>query len=132
MSDVPIEGYLFTPRVVEERLDRGFANNMWFNIFQNAIVETLVAHAYDHYPIYVNVAPTPRPIVSKRHFRYENVWHLEPGFKDLVTNSWQEHSNHTIIPKLSSCAEECLFGKKSHCHKIKTDIEDCRKQLQET
>jgi len=116
LSDVPIEGYLFTwlkslgtSRVVEERLDRGLANNMWFNIFPNATVETLVALASDHYPIYVNVAPTPWPIVSKRHFRYENAWHLEPGFKDLVTNSWQEHSNHTIIPKLSSCAEECLF-----------------------
>jgi len=139
LSDVLIEGYPFTwfkslgtPRVVEERLDRALANNLWFNIFPNATVETLVAPASDHYPIYVNVAPTPRPHVSQRHFCYENVWHLEPGFKDLVTNSWQEYSTHTIIPKLSSCAEDLSVWKKSHCHKLKTDIEDCRKQLQET
>ncbi|XP_039684970.1 uncharacterized protein [Medicago truncatula] len=139
LSDVPIEGYPFTwfkslgtPRAVEERLDRALANNLWFNIFLNATVETLVAPASDHYPIYVNVAPTPRPHVFKRHFRYENAWHLEPGFKDLVTNSWQEYSTHTIISKLSSCAEVMSVWKKSHCHKLKTDIEDCRKQLQKT
>jgi len=80
----------------------------------------------------VKVAPTPRPYASKRNFRYENVWHLEPGFKDLVTNSWQEHSIHNIIPKLSSCAEDITVWRKSHCHKLKVDIEDCRKQLQET
>ena len=48
LSDVPVEGYLFTwfkslgtPRAVEERLDRALANNLWFNLFSNAIVETL-------------------------------------------------------------------------------------------
>jgi len=136
LSDVPIEGYPFTlfkslgtPRAVEERLDPALANNLWFNIFPNAIVETLVAPASDHYPIYVNVAPSPRPYASKRNFQYENAWHLEPGFKDFVTNSWQEHSLNNIIPKLSSCVEDMSVWRKSHCHKLKIDIEDCRKQL---
>jgi len=75
---------------------------LWFNIFPNAIVETLVAPASDHYPIFVNVAHTPQPYASKHNFCYENAWHLEPGFKDLVTNSWQEHSTHNIILNLSS------------------------------
>jgi len=136
LSDVPIEGYpytwfksLGTPRAVEERLDRALANNLWFNIFPNATVEILVAPASDHYPILVNVAPTPRLQVPKRHFRYENVWQLEPGFKDLVTNSWQDYSTSTLIPKLSSCAEECGRGKNTHCHKLKRDIENCPKMM---
>ena len=139
LSDVPLEGYPFTwfkslgtPRAVEERLDRALANNLWFNIFPTASVETLVAPASDHYHIYVNLAPTPRLHTHKRHFRYENAWHLEPGFTELVTNSWQEHSTHTIIPKLSSCAEDMSVWKKTHCHKLKKDIEYCHKQLQET
>jgi len=134
LSDVPIEVYPFTwfkslgtPRAVEERLDRALANNLWFNIFPNVSVETLVAPASNHYLIYVNVAPTPRMRASKRHFRYENVWHLEPGFKELVTNSWQEYSTHNIIPKLASCAEDMSVWKKSHCHKLKIDIADCCK-----
>jgi len=138
LSDVLVEGYPFTwfkslgtSRAVEERLDRALANNLWFNLFPNAIVETLVAPASDHYPIHVTVAPIPRHYVSKRNFRYENAWHLEPGFTDLVTNSWQEHSPHNIIPKLFSCAEDMSVWQKSDCHKLRIDIDDCRKQLQE-
>ena len=117
---------------MEERLDRALANDLWFNIFPNATVETLVAPTFDHYPILVNIAPTPRTQIHKRHFRYENVWHLEPGFKDLVTNSWQEYSSSTLLPKLSSCAEDIWVWKKSHCHRLKKDIEACRQQLHET
>jgi len=36
------------------------------------------------------------------------------------------------MPKLSSCAEDMWAWKKSHCHQLRKDIEDCRKQLQET
>jgi hypothetical protein len=68
---------------VEERLDRALGNTSWFNLFPNATVETLVAPASDHYPILLNCSPTPRPQVYKRNFRYENAWHLEPGFKDF-------------------------------------------------
>jgi len=66
---------------VGEWLDRALTNNLWFNMFPNATVETLVAPASDHYPILVNIAPIPRPHVPKGHFCYENVWQLEPGFK---------------------------------------------------
>jgi hypothetical protein len=139
LSDVQVEGYpytwfksLGTPRAVEERLDRALANNLWFNMFPNATVESLVARAPDHYPILVNVVPIPQSHVPKRHFRYKNAWQLEPGFKELVTNSWQYHSTSTLMPKLSSCAEDMWVWKKHHCHKLKTDIEECRKQLQET
>ena len=138
LSDVPVEGYpytwlksLGTSHAVEERLDHALGNNLWFDMFPNAIVETLVAPASDHYPILVNVAPTPRPHVHKRLFRYENAWQLEPGFKELVTNSWQDHSASTLMPKLSSCAEDIWVWKKNHCHKLKTDIEDCRRQMQD-
>jgi len=136
LSDIPVEGYpytwfksLGTMRAVEERLDRALANNLWFNLFPNAIVETLVAPSSDHYPILVTIAPTPRPRVHKRHFRYENAWHLEPGFTYLVTNSWQVYASIALAPKLSSCAEDMWVSKKSHCHKLKKDIEACRQQL---
>jgi len=72
LLDVPIEGYpyawfksLGTPRAVEERLDRALANNLWFNLFQNASVETLVAPASDHYPILFNRSPMPKPHLHK-------------------------------------------------------------------
>jgi len=69
---------------MEERLDRALANNLWFNIFSDATVETLVAPASDHYPILINVTPTPRPQYHKRHFLYENAWPLERGLSSLL------------------------------------------------
>ena len=48
LSDVPIEGYLFTwfkslgtPRAIKERLDRALANNVWFDFFQLPNLNTL-------------------------------------------------------------------------------------------
>jgi len=68
LSDVSTEGYpytwfksLGTPHAVEERLDRALANNLWFTLFPNASIETLVAPASDHYPILLNRNPLPRP-----------------------------------------------------------------------
>jgi len=135
-SDVPVEGYPFTwfkslgmGRAVEERLDRALANSLWFNFFPEASVETLVVPTSDHYPILLNCRPIPRHHLNKRHFQYENAWHLEPGFKDMVTNSWQVYSNNSIMPKMSSCAKEMVVWSKAHCHKLKSKIEDCRRQL---
>jgi len=67
LSDVPLEGYPFTwfkslgtTRAVEERLDRALANNAWFNIFPNAMLEILAAPASDHYPILLHRSYVPR------------------------------------------------------------------------
>nr|ABD33242.1 Hemopexin, related [Medicago truncatula] len=135
LLDVQVEGYPFTwfkslgtPRAMEERLDRALANNSWLNLFPEATVETLVAPASDHYPILLN-RTVPHPHLNKRHFRYENAWHLEPGFKDLVTDSWLVYSSNPLIPKLSSCAEDMSAWSKAHCNKLKIDIEDCRRQM---
>jgi len=117
---------------VKERLDRALANNFWFNLFPNATIETFVAPASDHYPILLKCSPTPRPQYHKRNFHYENVWHLEPGFKDLVTNSWQVYSSHTLVLKLSECAEDMSIWRKTHCRQVKIEIEDCRRQLHNT
>jgi hypothetical protein len=117
---------------VEERLDRALANNLWFNLFMNATIETLVAPASNHYPILLKCSPTPLPQHHTRHFRYESAWQLEPDFKELVTNSWKVYSSHTLIPKLSSCVEDMSVWRKTHCHQLKIDIEDCRRQLHNT
>jgi len=81
-------------------------------MFPNASLENLVAPTSDHYPILLKCSPKPRPIHHARDFKYENAWHLEPGFKELVTNSWQVHSTHTIIPKMLAFAEDMFDWKK--------------------
>jgi hypothetical protein len=94
LSHGPVEGYPFTwfkslgtPRVVEERLDRALANNSWLNQFSNALLENLVAPVSDHYPLLLHRCYVSRPHAPPRKFRYENMWQLEPGFMEIVTDS---------------------------------------------
>jgi exonuclease III len=136
LSDVPVEGYPFTwfkslgtPRAVEERLDRALANNAWFNLFSNATLENLVAPSSDHYHILLNRCPIPRPNIRCRNFRYENAWHIEPGFKEVVTDSWHMYAHESIMPRLASCSADIKSWGKNHCRKLKIDIEECRREM---
>lgn len=76
--------------------------------------------------------PFQWPHLHKRNFRYENDWKLEPGFKDFLTNSWQQRSEITLLLKLTSCVEDIAGWSGGHCHKLKHDIDDCRRQLNNT
>ena len=136
LSDVPVEGYPFTwfmnlgtPRVVEERLDRVLANNAWFDLFPSAKLENLVAPASDHYPILLDRSPVVRPPRAQRSFRFENSWKLEPGFDDMLKDSWLLYNDHTIIHCLNKCAEDIRSWSREHCNKLKKDSDDCRKKL---
>lgn len=40
-----------------------------------------------------------------------------------MTNAWHEHNAHYVMPKFSHWSRE-------HCNKIKSDIEECRRQIQ--
>lgn len=136
LSDVPLEGYPFTwfkslgtPRAVVERLDRALANNTWFNLFPNSLLENLAAPASDHYSMLLHRCYMPRVTHSQRKFRYENAWQLEPGFHEMVTDSWNMNLSCPIIPKLAACADDISLWSRHHCKKLKTDIEDCSRQL---
>ena len=118
-----------TSRAVEERLNRALANNAWFNLFPNALLENLVAPASDDYPILLHRCYVPRGPPSCRKFKYENAWQLEPGFHEMVTASWNTNLHHPIMPKLAACADDMSSWSRNHCKKLKADIEDCQRQL---
>lgn len=76
-----------TSRVVEERLDKALANKGWHAVFPNAQLEILVALTSYHYLILLNLEPGSR-VGARRKSRYENAWSIEPGFRDVVQESW--------------------------------------------
>jgi hypothetical protein len=136
LSHGPVEGYPFTwfkslgtPRVVEERLDRALANNSWLNQFSNALLENLVAPVSNHYPLLLHRCYVSRPHAPPRKFRYENMWQLEPGFMEIVTDSWNLHLTDSITPKLFACADDISVWSNTHCRKLKSNIEDCHRKL---
>jgi exonuclease III len=113
LSDVPVHGYpytwfkfLGTSRAVEECLDRALANNNWFALFPNAKLETLVAPASDHYPIFLECSSTFQPQPNHRYFHFENAWKYEPGFNDFFNEKWTSSGNDSVVSRLNHCADD--------------------------
>jgi exonuclease III len=137
LTDIPMLGYpytwfksLGTPRAVEERLDRALATDGWHTMFPTAEVENLVAPSSDHYPILVQLAPSVRTGVC-RSFKYENAWNVEHGLRDVIVSSWQHNASYDIIPRLEVCAGELMVWSRNNCNRLKSEIEACRKALNE-
>jgi hypothetical protein len=136
LIDVSLEGYPFTwfkslgtDRAVEERLDRALANEAWFHLFPSASLDNLVAPSSDHYPIFLTSAPSMRPTIGKKNFRFENAWKIEPTLVDVVKGSWQQHTCSDLVAKLEGCADDLKHWSKTHCNKLKVNIEECRRDL---
>jgi hypothetical protein len=88
-----------------------------------------VARVSDHYPILLNRMAVKRPIRSPKNFRFENAWRIEPSLSDVVHFCWLQSNVGDTVSKLEVCAEELKHWSKSHCNKLKSDIEDCRRDL---
>jgi len=46
-----------------------------------------------------------------------------------VQNCWQQYHDNDIITKLGGCVEDLKHWSKSHCNKLKVEIEECRNNL---
>jgi len=157
LNDISLDGYpytwfksLGTERVVEERLDPALANEAWFHLFRSASMDNLVAPVSDHYPILLTRVPIVRPRRTRKNFRFENAWRMEPSLEDVVQARWQNpvegdiitkleepsledvvqarwqnHVEGDIITKLEGCAEDLQHWTKTNCNKLKNDMEEC-------
>lgn len=47
----------------------------------------------------------------------------------MVRNRWLNHSDNNGISKLNACAEELTHWSKTHCNRLRVDIEKCRKEM---
>jgi hypothetical protein len=75
---------------LEERLDRSFANQEWFNIFPDVQMQVTPACSSDHYPLFLPLLHAGRNRQKKpRRFLYESCWgkHLQP--RELVRQVWR-------------------------------------------
>lgn len=48
---------------------------------------------------------------------------------EVVRNRWLNHSDNNVISKLNACAEELTHWSKTHCNRLRVDIEKCRKEM---
>jgi len=95
-----------------------------------AALENLASPSSDHYPILLNRCPMQWSHLHKRNFHYENAWYSELGFKEFVTDAWHMHSPNSVVSILSSCVANMVVWSRDHCNKLKSDIEECRRQIE--
>jgi hypothetical protein len=136
LIDIHMEGYLFswlkslgTPRAVEEKLDRALANEAWMWLFPHARLENIIAPSSNKYPILVERTSVQRPYRGRKSFKFENAWRLEEGLNEMVQNSWLNQTGNNVISKLNACADELTHWSKTHCNRLRIDIEECKKEM---
>lgn len=61
---------------MEVRLDRDFADDLWFQLFPMAKRYNLEVSPSDHCPIFLE--PKCNVVRGRKHFQFENVWMTEP------------------------------------------------------
>lgn len=69
-----------------ERLDRGLVNARCPTSFANHFVQRLPGIASEHNPILLTTINRNQP--KHRHFKYENMWHFHPGFRECILKAW--------------------------------------------
>lgn len=80
--------------LIKERLDRVLATLDWCLRFPRTKVNHLPMVHSDHAPILLNLQGQK---VDKTHsFKYEERWHLEDGYEDLVKTEWNSISGNII------------------------------------
>ncbi|XP_057794267.1 uncharacterized protein LOC131010650 [Salvia miltiorrhiza] len=111
LDDIPLLGYQFTwarglgtAHAVEERLDRCMATASWRGLFPDAALSTYVVPMSDHTPIILNMEGFPTT-TSRRKFRFENKWCLEPDLPGVVKNCWTNLHGITIVEKLLAVSD---------------------------
>ncbi|XP_074352278.1 uncharacterized protein LOC141691438 [Apium graveolens] len=87
---------------VQERLDRGWANNLWRSMFPMAEVQVLEVATSDHLPLFLNLQ---RQVfeVKERRFRFENSWVKEKDCREIVKQSWRGNDSQDLMTKIIMC-----------------------------
>ncbi|XP_074328042.1 uncharacterized protein LOC141665954 [Apium graveolens] len=90
---------------IQERLDRGVANQKWRELFPEAEVEVIEVATSDHLPLYLQL--NRRVYMPKeKKFRFENIWVREKECRNIVKHGWEAGETRDIVHKIKSCGEK--------------------------
>lgn len=118
------------PYWIQERLDRGLANQHWRQMFPNAEAQVLEVSTSDHLPILLQLNMQVY-VAKSRKFRFENVWIWDADCLNLVQDSFSTAGVENILDKTEYCClklDEWGGGKlKEWSQRIKSCRWDMRK-----
>lgn len=113
---------------VQERLDRGLANNSWRNMFPMAEVQVLELATSDHLPFFLNLKKQVFE-VKERRFRFENSWVKEKDCRKIVKQSWQGNDSQDLMTKIIMCCNRLQEWGGGASRKYKQELSKCRERL---
>ncbi|KAJ8447618.1 hypothetical protein Cgig2_031672 [Carnegiea gigantea] len=120
--------------VVEERLDRFYANTNWFLLFPNAQVFHIDFDLSDHMPVLLKCkARAATDCNRKRRFQFENMWLMEPSCGEVISSAWS--SVYDLDPvdnamgRHDACAGELQCWNKDFFGHVTTKISKLEKQF---
>lgn len=76
---------------IYQRLDRGWSNVEWVNMFPNYSLSHLPRLTSDHCPILLNLEQNVRA-TGPKPFRFEPMWILDKHFLDIVDQAWPKYT----------------------------------------
>lgn len=95
LVDMGAEGPKFTwsngrkgMALIRKRLDRALCNSDWSSLFPEGMVRILPRTYSDHAPVLIHTLRIASRGRTKRPFRFEAAWLLDPRFHDVAKNSW--------------------------------------------
>ncbi|XP_019172758.1 PREDICTED: uncharacterized protein LOC109168171 [Ipomoea nil] len=116
LLQMPMRGHQFTwekgkgtPNWIEERLDKALITNDWGVMNENAWLENIRTRASDHSILFlsINAMCMPRGR-GPRRFRFEMVWLLDEGCKEVVETAWQEGRTEGLLYCQQLCEEKLM------------------------
>ncbi|GAV61924.1 hypothetical protein CFOL_v3_05449 [Cephalotus follicularis] len=81
-------------KLIMERLDRAFGNNLLRFLFPNIVLNHLSHLSSDHFPITMNLLPVD--VIPPKKFRFESMWLGHLDFFNVVYDFWDLFSNSPI------------------------------------
>ncbi|XP_074369678.1 uncharacterized protein LOC141711143 [Apium graveolens] len=116
------------PNWIQERLDRGFADQRWQTLFPLAEVLVIEVATSDHLPLFLSL--NKKVYEAKGHrFRFENIWLREKECMNVVRNGWDLARGMDVTGKIQVCAEKLQQWGGGLSNEYKAKIHQCRLRL---
>ncbi|KAL8115005.1 hypothetical protein AgCh_021723 [Apium graveolens] len=123
------ERFRGTDKWVVERLDRGFANKEWTELFSNAEVRVHEVSTSDHMPLCLQL--NRKVYMPKgRRFRFENMWVQEKECRNIVHECWHNGGEHDLLSKLARCCQRLEEWGGGLIKNLKSKLAFYRKEMQ--
>ncbi|XP_070025200.1 uncharacterized protein LOC142181811 [Nicotiana tabacum] len=122
------------------RIDRVLVNFEWMTVLPASTMHYMTKGLYDHSPTIISWDNMKQ--MGNRHFKYFNMWSMDPDFKGKVAESWSIGINGTkmyqivgklnilkgVLKQLNKTKFNNIEGK---AEQAKKDLEECQQHMQQ-